>query len=175
MTPVKVRSGSAGEDGNHRKGENMRHFPTLAAAAIIAASALSSVPGMADETSDISAIEDIWQTYSASFAAGDAETWLSLWDEDGIQMPPGADARSFDILQAAVPDAFQESDVSAMHIYPEETTVTGDWAFSRGTYDIDETVDGEPAHFEGKFMTILRRQDGGSWKIYRDIFNASGP
>lgn len=130
MTPVKIRSGSAWEIGNQRKGKKtMRHFPTLAAAAIIAASALSSVPGMADETSDISAIEDIWQTYSASFAAGDAETWLSLWDEDGIQMPPGADARSFDILQAAVPDAFQESDVSAMHIYPEETTVTGDWAF----------------------------------------------
>ncbi len=52
-----------------------------------------------------------------------------------------------------------------MNITPTETVVAGDWAWSLGTYTFND--------FNGKFMTILRRQSDGEWKIYRDIFSFS--
>ena len=48
----------------------------------------------------------------------------------------------------------------------QEVGVGGDWAFSRGvyTYNMMPSQGGDPAVFNGKFMTILRRQPDGSWK-----------
>ncbi len=51
-----------------------------------------------------------------------------------------------------------------MEINPEEIVVAGDGAFSRGNFIVNDAV-------EGKFLTIFRRQDDGSWRIYRDAFN----
>jgi hypothetical protein len=48
-----------------------------------------------------------------------------------------------------------------MDINAEEIVVSDDWAYSRGTFTVDEAV-------EGKFLTIFRRQEDGSWRIYRD-------
>ena len=51
-----------------------------------------------------------------------------------------------------------------MSINADEVEVLGDWAFSSGNFKVGEKVD-------GKFLTIFRRQDDGSWRIYRDAFN----
>jgi ketosteroid isomerase-like protein len=53
---------------------------------------------------------------------------------------------------------------ASMEINSEEVVVTGDWAFSRGNFTVNNAL-------EGKFLTIFRRQDDGSWRIYRDAFN----
>ena len=37
---------------------------------------------------DTAAINTIWSTYVSSLEAGDIDAWLSLWTEDGVQMPP---------------------------------------------------------------------------------------
>ena len=37
---------------------------------------------------DTAAINAIWSTYVSSLEAGDIDAWLSLWTEDGVQMPP---------------------------------------------------------------------------------------
>jgi ketosteroid isomerase-like protein len=58
-----------------------------------------------------------------------------------------------------------------MSIMPKETVILGDMAWSMGTYTIDYTTADGPAQIDGKFLTLLRRQDDGSWGIYRDIFN----
>jgi uncharacterized protein (TIGR02246 family) len=58
-----------------------------------------------------------------------------------------------------------------------ETTRAGDWAYSRGVYTVTFPLgdSGEQGLIDGKFMTILKRQADGSWKIYRDIFNSNVP
>jgi ketosteroid isomerase-like protein len=99
------------------------------------------------------------------------ETWLSLWDAEGIQMPPGMPARGKDVLDAGIPKAFSAIPAKAVNINPEEIVVAGDWAYSRGSYNADQVVQGKDVHIDGKFLTIFRRQDDGSWRIYRDIFN----
>ena len=88
-------------------------------------------------------------------------------------MPPGRPAVGKDFLDDVVPKAFTPGSVLTMNIYPEEITVAGDWAYSRGTYNSDRVVEGEEVRIEGKFLTILKRQSDGSWKIYRDCFNSS--
>ena len=42
-----------------------------------------------DQTAVAAAVEQIWKEYSASLNAGELDRWLSLWTEDGVQMPPG--------------------------------------------------------------------------------------
>jgi uncharacterized protein (TIGR02246 family) len=124
---------------------------------------------------EMEAIEKIFRTYASARAAGDASLWLSLWDKDGIQMPPGAPARGKDVLTEVVTKSFRNDIVSTMNVCPVEITVAGDWAYSRGTYNSDRVVEGAPVRVEGKFLTILKRQPDGSWKIYRDCFNSSIP
>ncbi len=143
-----------------------RHFfrSTLVAALMMPLSA------SADEASDKAAIRALWESYAAHRVAGDTDQWLGLWDENGIQMPPGMPARSIESLRPKLPDAWAASPRDAMEIAPEEIVVTDGWAYTRGTY----TADAADSHFEGKFMTILRRQNDGTWRIYRDIFNPNG-
>lgn len=130
----------------------------------------------ADEmTADQAAIEKIWKTYSAARVAGDAKLWLSLYDEDGIQMPPGVPARGKDVLDKIVPKGFAAGGVKSMSINAAEITVAGDWAYSRGTYNSERVVNGKTVNIDGKFLTIFKHQPDGSWKIYRDCFNSNTP
>ncbi|WP_176440297.1 YybH family protein [Boseongicola aestuarii] len=117
----------------------------------------------ADSASDEQAILDIWSTYTEARVAGDAETWLGLWDNEGIRLPPGAPAVDFATFAPGTPERFANPPAS-MEIKSEEVIVTGDWAFSRGNFTVNNAL-------EGKFLTIFRRQDDGSWRIYRDAFN----
>ena len=141
----------------------------MAGAMMLACGGVALAADMDDEL----AIRAVWDAYETARMAGDAETWLSLWDEGGIQMPPGMPARGKDVLVVGIPKAFGAIPVSMMDIMPDEIVVAGDWAFSRGNYVVDQVVGGNPVHVDGKFMTILKRQDDGSWKLYRDIFNSN--
>lgn len=135
---------------------------TLAAFTVAAAFTLPAL-SFADSASDEQAILDIWSTYTEARVAGDAETWLGLWDNEGIRLPPGAPAVDFATFAPGTPERFAKPPAS-MEIKSEEVVVTGDWAFSRGNFTVNNAL-------EGKFLTIFRRQDDGSWRIYRDAFN----
>ncbi len=130
--------------------------------AVIAAYTLST-QAFADSTADEQAILDIWSTYTEARVAGDADTWLGLWDENGIRMPPGAPAVAFATFAPGTPERFANPPAS-MEINSEEIVVADDWAYSRGTFMVNDAI-------EGKFLTVFRRQDDGSWRIYRDSFS----
>ena len=124
---------------------------------------------------DTAAINDIWAVYASSLEAGDITAWLSLWTEDGVQMPPNEPPNiGKDQIQEKNKAAFDQFTFE-MEITNEEIRVAGDWAFSRGTYTaIFSPKNGDqPVPIDGKFMTILERQPDGSWKIHRDIFNSN--
>ena len=131
-----------------------------------------------DSEADIAAVNDIWPQYCASLIDGDMDRWISLWADDGIQMPPDTPARKG---KEKIREANQllldlyHWDIAAINV--EETHVAGDWAFSRGNYTWAWTPkDGsEKMAGTGKFLTIFQRQEDGSWKIARDCFNGNGP
>jgi len=56
------------------------------------------------------------------------------------------------------------------------TVVPGDWAFARASYSGSSLPsDGESVEFVGKAIFILQREEGGSWKIARYLFNMDAP
>ncbi|MBN1836437.1 MAG: nuclear transport factor 2 family protein [Spirochaetales bacterium] len=129
--------------------------------------------GKAGEESDVAAIQEIWRSYSAAATSGDAALWLSLWDDSGIQMPPDVPARPKKVLDEVVPKAWAMMKIHTMNIKAEETTIMGDFAFSRGTYTSERTVNNKTVTIDGKFLTLFRRQADGSWRLYRDCFNSN--
>ena len=42
---------------------------------------------------DVAQVYELWNEYAAAANDGDMERWLALWNDDGIQMPPGAARR----------------------------------------------------------------------------------
>ena len=143
---------------------------------LVAAAAQSSPSAEADQA----AIQQVWVDYAAAVEAGNVDNYMALWAEGGVQMPPGAPPNvGKDMIRVRTTKNMEaDADKSvAMHIDAKEITVLGDYAYARGLYTVDVTgSDGNAlAHVDGKFMTILQRQDDGSWKIYRDIFNSNVP
>lgn len=150
-----------------------RRFLIGASALILAAGLALPTGALADDAADEAAIRDIWTAYASAAVAGDADTWLALWDPEGMRFPPGADGMSYEVFSKGIPANFAASTTTAMEIDPTEIQIMGDWAYALGTYTKDWVADGADVHLDGKFMTILKRADDGGWRLYRDIFNAS--
>lgn len=124
------------------------------------------------------AVQDIWNKYSAAMNAENSDFWISLWDENGIQMPPNAPAVvGKPAIEKGIRESYQALDWEKFTIYLEEVKVAGDWGFARGTYSasISPKAEGETVFIDGKYLTILKRQPDGSWKIFRDCFNSNVP
>ena len=152
----------------------MKRLMFVALSALLLSLCLSLSPqgAAAGDAEDQAAIRDLWATYAKLVVVGDADAakaWLGLYDANGIQMPPGIPARSKAVLDEVVPKAWTPDRADAMNIDPQEIVILGDYAYTRGLY----TVASKAGDIDGKFMTILKRQDDGSWKIYRDIFNSN--
>jgi uncharacterized protein (TIGR02246 family) len=127
------------------------------------------------QTDASAALEPIWKEFAASLGAGDADRWLALWTDDGIQMPPDAPPvvgkERIGARIRSVLDQFKFD----MTVNNAEARSAGYLAFARGTYQATLTPKkgGNPIAIDGKYMTILVKQADGSWKIHRDIFNSN--
>ena len=130
-----------------------------------------------DVEADIAAINEIWNQYTVGLNTGDLDLWISLWADNGIQMPPGTPAViGKEKIRAKYESIFPQF-IFKMAITNEEVRVARNWAFSRGTYTLSTTpkAGGKTTKIAGKYLTILERQADGSWKIARDCFNSNLP
>ena len=117
-----------------------------------------------------------YQEYASSLGAGDAERWIALWTEEGVQMPPGVPANvGKENIYSSLLGFMEIFSFSNMQIQTEEVQVVGDWAYARGTYTVTYIPnDGsDPIFIDGKYMSIFQKQSDGSWKLHRDIFNSN--
>ncbi len=130
--------------------------------------------------SDVAAIKQVWVSYVDSAQKGDAARYLALWDTGGIQMRPDAPSRTKADLDTQVP-VQMKARVDAMDLIMtidvQEITVSRPWAYSRGVYTQTLVNKATKAStlIDGKFLTILKLQEDGSWKIFRDCFNSNVP
>ncbi|MFQ5813619.1 MAG: YybH family protein [Anaerolineae bacterium] len=150
---------------------------TLTLGACAAPAPPAVAPEAAQVEADIAAINEIWEGYTAGANTGDLDLWISLWDVNGIRMAPDAPpVIGKEQIRAQMKVPFEQLDIE-IAIDNQEVQVGGDWAFSRGTYTLSTTpkAGGETAHVDGKFLTVLKRQSDGTWKIFRDIFNSNVP
>ncbi|MFN2199909.1 MAG: YybH family protein [Caldilineaceae bacterium] len=123
-------------------------------------------------------METFWAEYSDSLMAGDAERWIDLWLDDGVQLPPDAPANvGKEAILANIAGALGQISFEDFVIDNEEVTVSDDLAVVRGTYSTNmvPTAGGDPLPVDGKYMSVLMRQPDGNWKLYRDCYNSNVP
>jgi uncharacterized protein (TIGR02246 family) len=127
---------------------------------------------------DVAAVKEVLNQYAVAINTDDFDLWMSLWADDGIQMPPNAPANvGKEQIRGAMKPAFDGMDLEITINSIEEAKVYGDLALTRCTYRLKMTpkAGGEEiaAEPDGKALTLYERQADGSWKIVYDCFNSN--
>jgi uncharacterized protein (TIGR02246 family) len=147
--------------------------PAFALASAACQPPAQEVGALSDE--EVAAIEGVIQEYVRTALAGDLDAWAALWTEDAVKMNPDAPS-----LEGR--DAIREW-MAAMTLTEFTASVTevdgrGDLAYARGAFSATGTVEGTPEPLvveRGKFLSILRKQPDGAWRIAIDIWNSDLP
>jgi ketosteroid isomerase-like protein len=123
---------------------------------------------------DRTAIRQAGENYVKLANARDIKGGLALYAEDAIVLPPNQAA----VQGKAAIQAWMEAPPPLSNFQTKSLEIEGrgDLAYDRGTYSLTVTpVGAAPIDVHGKFLTILRKQADGSWKILRDIWNSDLP
>src|SRR5215470_13433514 len=109
---------------------------------------------------DLRAMDRVRQAHVAAVNSTNAEAWIAMFTEDGVQMPPFAPANIGKKMMINWVRGFL--DVFALAEFAlsvAELQVIGDWAFERGTYTINFThkASGNVMPDVGKYITIWQR------------------
>ena len=129
-----------------------------------------------DSSGTAEAIRRTNQEYVELLPKGSVDDLMSLYTQDVLLMPPGASsAQGLDEVRTFWSDFFDEWEVVDATSTIDEVIVGEGWAWSRGHYlETLRSKDGLVTVVEsGKFSGIWRRVPDGSWKISRDMWNAS--
>jgi len=134
----------------------------------------------ADVEADKAAIKEVLNQYAIAVNSGNFDLWISLWADNGVQLPPGAPSRTgiAQITEGMKP-AFDQMILDIKITSVEETRVFGDMGLTRCSYTLAGTpkAGGDKIILEpdGKALTLCERQPDGTWKIVYDCFNSNTP
>lgn len=117
------------------------------------------------EAADVEQIYKFLNDYSTAINSGDIERILGFWHTDDIQRRKEEIKKFFDNLTTR-----SSTDIL---ISPEVVQIFGNLAYAQGTWLFLNK--GESEHIRnkipGKFLSILKKETDGSWKILVDCFN----
>ncbi len=122
------------------------------------------------------AIRECCDLYVETLTAHDAEGWMDVWDDEAVLMPPDApQCVGKDEIRRAMHAsvAAKAEEVYMTYRLDEIIGMDGGLAVARGSH-IWKSLKTPDRKFEGKFLAVLRKQTDGSWKLYRDCYNANG-
>jgi ketosteroid isomerase-like protein len=125
---------------------------------------------------DEAAIAEFNRRYLAAINDGDIDTLASLTTEGHMMVSSGgAPLVGKKALVEAMARAFQTTDFDESWA-PEETVVSGDLAYQRGTFVVvaKPKAGGAESRITGNFLRIYRKIDG-AWFMVRDTFNSHQP
>jgi uncharacterized protein (TIGR02246 family) len=128
---------------------------------------------------DIAAIRSLGTSYAEANLAKDADAVAAVYATDAIEMPPNRPAIvGVEAIRASYQSAF-ESGMESTEFTVTSVAIDGmnGLAFDRGTWSWTGTPPGmsEPVTETGKYLTIARRQEDGSWLWTADIWNSDTP
>jgi uncharacterized protein (TIGR02246 family) len=143
----------------------------------MAVAACTQPPAAGNVEADVRAIQAITDRFDEAVNAGDYEALALLYHEDAMRMPADAPPQ---IGQAAIREWFRtEAEQFRIEIdnVVREAQVFGDWGYCWGDATGTLTARDESGTrvIDSKWMSVSRRMADGSWKVYRDIYNANDP
>jgi uncharacterized protein (TIGR02246 family) len=133
--------------------------------------------GDQSQSDSLAAIAEFNREYLAAINAGDIDALAALTTADHVMVSSGgAPLAGREALLDAMTGAFARVDIDESWS-PEETVVSGDLAYQRGTFVVVATprAGGESSRTTGNFLRIYRRQPDGRWFMVRDTFNSAAP
>lgn len=126
------------------------------------------------EAGDLAAIAEFNRQYLAAINNGDIDALARLTTDEHMMIASGgAPVAGKQALVDAMTGAFERFDIDETWT-PEETVVSGDLAYQRGTFVViaQPKSGGDASRSTGNFMRIYRRQPDGSWFMIRDMLNS---
>ncbi len=129
----------------------------------------------ADSAKELAALQAVDQSWQQAVNAGNADTIASLYDEDGVLLPPGAPAAHG---RAAIRAYFAKGAESAKAGISTSLDskpaggVSGDMGWQSGSFTVKDKTGKILA--TGKYLSISVKK-GGKWLYVRDTWNTDGP
>jgi uncharacterized protein (TIGR02246 family) len=159
------------------RGARRSRWVGAAAAGVLACLAGCSNEGRSSAADAEAAIAEFNRRYLAAINEGDIAALASLTTDDHMMISSGADPLvGKDALVDAMTGAFERFDFDESWT-PQETVVSGDLAYQRGTFVVVATpkAGGDATRTTGNFLRIYRRRPDGAWLMVRDMFNGDQP
>ena len=123
---------------------------------------------------DEAAVRGGLDAYFDAASGGEASRWAALYANDAVIMPPNSamvqGRGAIETWLKALPVVITDAGGEVL-----EVDGAGDLAYVRGTYAMSIKVPGvdQPVRQEGKLLQIYARQQDGTWRLARDIWNAN--
>ena len=127
---------------------------------------------MATSTEVREAISAGNKRFMETFERGDAAGMATLYTENGQLLPPNTDIVSGRQGIQAFWQGAIDMGIKAMKLETTELEEHGDTAIAVGKYTL--SGEGDQVIDSGKYVVILK-QEGGQWRLHRDIWNSSIP
>jgi uncharacterized protein (TIGR02246 family) len=123
-----------------------------------------------DETEKIRAAE---AAMMGAAAERGAEGFMSFYADDAVELPEGEQAIQGKANIAKAMQYLNDKN-NRLTWTPNKVDVSGDLAYSYGVYEFRSTgKDGKLSSSSGKYTTIWKKQNDGSWKVVLDMGNVS--
>ena len=123
---------------------------------------------------DIESIKALYNQYFKYVEAGDLDNFIAFFDDNAIRCEPDMPAIiGKENIKERFGFLFSVADNQLTSIGEGKLEVCGDLAYGYREITLtSKPKDGSPMmQTDMKVLTILKRQDDGSWKIYIDNFN----
>ena len=134
------------------------------------------LPALAEdnETKIKAAVEDRYKEWMATANKKDAAALTNLYDENAVLMPKEEEP----VIGKASIGEYYKKLVADPHFVPftlalnwNSFHVVGDIAIATSVFEGDVTRNGKQIHFRGKNLLVWKKQNDGSWKIFRYMFD----
>ena len=142
-------------------------------------SGCSQAPAPVGRATDEAAIRQLLADSEKDFAARDFDRVMKFYADDAVVFLPGKPMlKGADAIKAAMRDAFGDPNISVtVKADSVEVASSGDIAYGYGT-GISTLTDPNTKSVttaESKWVTVFKKQPGGSWQAVADIYNSDGP
>lgn len=147
----------------------LRRIPLIAAFGF-----LLGVHGLAGQSEDEQSLRDQFDRLNEAFESGDTDAVMSMYADNIVIIPPGEPVRvGTDAVRESQVSLAAEFDYVVDEYEVHRVEVSGDLGYILATYSDHATpkAGGETESQSGRWATMWRRQEDGSWKCTAEIWN----
>ena len=122
---------------------------------------------------DIVSIRDQEQEFVRGVFEKDLDRATAILSDDIVAMPPNfPEVHGVDAYRAMLAEMPELLEFEFLEV---EIEGGNNIAFAKGNYVMVMEVDGEEIGDEGSFVEVWKKDEQGSWKMHRDIWNSGLP